>query len=154
MNSSPLWISKWNDACLSVLILNLSVKPLKGPDWPELITWYSQVLTIILMKCKQKDNDKDIPCQLLCFSSEKSNFSAEAIAMSLLSQFSEKRLPKASDLDWLVSEKDAPQAVSSHSVSVSAPICTPSVWLSVWICLPTTSGKVLPYLAIDIIIIL
>ncbi|XP_070213076.1 run domain Beclin-1-interacting and cysteine-rich domain-containing protein-like isoform X9 [Littorina saxatilis] len=44
-------------------------------------------------------------------SSEKSNFSAEAIAMSLLSQFSEKRLPKASELEWLVSEKDAPQAL-------------------------------------------
>ncbi|XP_076435294.1 run domain Beclin-1-interacting and cysteine-rich domain-containing protein-like isoform X2 [Babylonia areolata] len=42
---------------------------------------------------------------------EKSNFSAEAIALSLLSQFSEKRLPKASELDWLVSETDAPQAL-------------------------------------------
>ncbi|XP_025080052.1 run domain Beclin-1-interacting and cysteine-rich domain-containing protein-like isoform X2 [Pomacea canaliculata] len=44
-------------------------------------------------------------------STEKSNFSAEAIALSLLSQFSEKRLPKASELDWLVSEKDVPQAL-------------------------------------------
>ncbi|KAL8580859.1 hypothetical protein ACOMHN_039559 [Nucella lapillus] len=31
--------------------------------------------------------------------------------MSLLSQFSEKRLPKASELEWLVSETDAPQAL-------------------------------------------
>ena len=38
--------------------------------------------------------------------------------MSLLSQFSEKQLPKASELDWLVSEKDAPQAVSSFCLSV------------------------------------
>lgn len=49
---------------------------------------------------------------LLIFSSEKSTFTAEAIALSLLSQFSEKRLPKASELEWLVSETDAPQAVS------------------------------------------
>lgn len=49
-------------------------------------------------------------------STEKSNFSAEAIALSLLSQFSEKRLPKASELDWLVSEKDVPQAVSYLSL--------------------------------------
>ncbi|XP_039279573.1 run domain Beclin-1-interacting and cysteine-rich domain-containing protein isoform X2 [Nilaparvata lugens] len=35
--------------------------------------------------------------------------SAEAVALSLLSQFSDKQLPRASDIEWLVSEKDAPQ---------------------------------------------
>ena len=35
--------------------------------------------------------------------------SAESIALSLLRQFPHKALPAASELDWLVSEKDAPQ---------------------------------------------
>ncbi|CAK9799367.1 Run domain Beclin-1-interacting and cysteine-rich domain-containing protein [Anthophora quadrimaculata] len=37
------------------------------------------------------------------------SMSAEGVALSLLSRFSEKQLPKASELQWLVSEKDAPQ---------------------------------------------
>lgn len=37
--------------------------------------------------------------------------SAESVALSLISKFSEKQLPKASDLEWLVSEEDAPQAL-------------------------------------------
>ncbi|KAL5005068.1 hypothetical protein ScPMuIL_018524 [Solemya velum] len=40
-----------------------------------------------------------------------SYLSAESVAISLLKKFSEKQLPKASDLDWLVSEQDAPQAL-------------------------------------------
>lgn len=39
------------------------------------------------------------------------SLSAESVAISLLKKFSEKQLPKASDLIWLVSEKDAPQKV-------------------------------------------
>ncbi|XP_052795978.1 run domain Beclin-1-interacting and cysteine-rich domain-containing protein-like [Mya arenaria] len=35
--------------------------------------------------------------------------SAESVAISLLKKFSEHQLPKASDLQWLVSESDAPQ---------------------------------------------
>lgn len=35
--------------------------------------------------------------------------SAESVAISLLKKFSEKQLPKASDLQWLVTEQDAPQ---------------------------------------------
>ena len=38
--------------------------------------------------------------------------SAESVAISLLKRFSEKQLPKASELEWLVSEQEAPQAVS------------------------------------------
>ncbi|XP_018321932.1 run domain Beclin-1-interacting and cysteine-rich domain-containing protein isoform X3 [Agrilus planipennis] len=37
--------------------------------------------------------------------------SAEGVALSLISRFSEKQLPRASDLEWLVSEEDAPQAL-------------------------------------------
>jgi len=37
--------------------------------------------------------------------------SAEGVALSLLRRFSEKHLPRASDLEWLVSEQDAPQQV-------------------------------------------
>ena len=37
--------------------------------------------------------------------------SAEGVALSLLSKFSGKHLPKASEIVWLVSEKDAPQQV-------------------------------------------
>ncbi|XP_072388660.1 run domain Beclin-1-interacting and cysteine-rich domain-containing protein isoform X1 [Diabrotica undecimpunctata] len=37
--------------------------------------------------------------------------SAEGVALSLISKFSDKQLPRASDLEWLVSEKDAPQAL-------------------------------------------
>lgn len=39
--------------------------------------------------------------------------SAEHIAVSLLRQFRETQLPKASELDWLVSENDVPQNSSS-----------------------------------------
>lgn len=35
--------------------------------------------------------------------------SAEVVALCLLKKFTEKQLPKASDLEWLVSEQDAPQ---------------------------------------------
>ncbi|KAL1124264.1 hypothetical protein AAG570_002034 [Ranatra chinensis] len=35
--------------------------------------------------------------------------SAESVAISLLRKFSDKRLPRASDIEWLVSEKEAPQ---------------------------------------------
>lgn len=41
-----------------------------------------------------------------------SMMSAEGVALSLISKFSEKHLPRASDLKWLVSEEDAPQMVS------------------------------------------
>jgi len=37
--------------------------------------------------------------------------SADSIAISLLRRFSEKQLPKASDLEWLVSGDDVPQEV-------------------------------------------
>ncbi|XP_060516818.1 run domain Beclin-1-interacting and cysteine-rich domain-containing protein [Cylas formicarius] len=37
--------------------------------------------------------------------------SAEGVALSLISKFNEKHLPRASDLEWLVSEEDAPQAL-------------------------------------------
>ncbi|GAB6024211.1 hypothetical protein CHUAL_008910 [Chamberlinius hualienensis] len=37
------------------------------------------------------------------------SLSAESVALNLLKRFSEKQLPKASDLEWLVSEQDAPQ---------------------------------------------
>lgn len=36
---------------------------------------------------------------------------AEGVALSLLKSFPDKQLPRASDIDWLVSEKDAPQQV-------------------------------------------
>lgn len=37
--------------------------------------------------------------------------SAEGVALSLISRFNEKQLPRASDLEWLVTEEDAPQAL-------------------------------------------
>ena len=40
--------------------------------------------------------------------------SAEGVALSLLRQFGEKHLPRASDLQWLVSEQDAPQQVNKY----------------------------------------
>ena len=43
--------------------------------------------------------------------------SAEYVALSLIKQFSETQLPKASDLQWLVSEQDAPQAVSTRIIN-------------------------------------
>lgn len=42
-------------------------------------------------------------------SQSKTTISAEGVALSLISKFSEKQLPRASELQWLVSEKDAPQ---------------------------------------------
>lgn len=41
-----------------------------------------------------------------------STVSAENIALSLLGHFSQLRLPNESDMEWLVSEKDAPQHVT------------------------------------------
>lgn len=38
--------------------------------------------------------------------------SAEGVALALISRFSQKHLPRASELKWLVSEQDAPQQVS------------------------------------------
>lgn len=46
-------------------------------------------------------------------SENNSHLSAESIALSLLKKFSLKHLPRASELEWMVSEKDAPQAVSN-----------------------------------------
>lgn len=40
-----------------------------------------------------------------------SNWSAESVALSLISRFSEKQLPRASDLKWLVSEQEVDQQV-------------------------------------------
>lgn len=37
--------------------------------------------------------------------------SAEGVALSLISKFSDKHLPKASDLMWLVSEQDVAQTL-------------------------------------------
>jgi run domain Beclin-1 interacting cysteine-rich containing protein len=42
--------------------------------------------------------------------------SAEGVALSLISRFSEKHLPRASELKWLVSEQDAPQRVSINYI--------------------------------------
>lgn len=39
--------------------------------------------------------------------------SAESVAISLLCKFEEKQLPAASEIEWLVSEREAPQQVSS-----------------------------------------
>uniref|UniRef100_A0A1Q3F3Q5 RUN domain-containing protein n=1 Tax=Culex tarsalis TaxID=7177 RepID=A0A1Q3F3Q5_CULTA len=39
------------------------------------------------------------------------SYSAEGVALSLLSKFNEKQLPTACDLLWLVSEQDAPQQI-------------------------------------------
>ncbi|GFU73894.1 run domain Beclin-1-interacting and cysteine-rich domain-containing protein [Trichonephila clavipes] len=41
--------------------------------------------------------------------SDSNSLSAESVALSLLRKFSEKHIPKASELQWLVSEQDAPQ---------------------------------------------
>ena len=45
--------------------------------------------------------------------------SAESVAIALLKRFSEKQLPKASELEWLVSEQDAPQRVGNLSTERS-----------------------------------
>ncbi|XP_065172084.1 run domain Beclin-1-interacting and cysteine-rich domain-containing protein [Atheta coriaria] len=37
--------------------------------------------------------------------------SAEGVALSLISKFSDKQLPRASDLEWLISEEEVPQAL-------------------------------------------
>ncbi|XP_077516256.1 run domain Beclin-1-interacting and cysteine-rich domain-containing protein-like isoform X2 [Amblyomma americanum] len=50
----------------------------------------------------------------VCWSQEDASqtcSSAEAVALNLLRRFSEKHLPKASDLQWLVSEQDAAQSL-------------------------------------------
>ena len=40
------------------------------------------------------------------------NQSADNVALALLRQFPQKNLPKASELQWLISEHDVPQTVS------------------------------------------
>ena len=65
--------------------------------------------------------------------------------MSLLSQFSEKQLPKASELDWLVSEKDAPQAVSSFCLPAYPSVFSLSACLYVMVSLQTTSQRILDF---------
>ena len=73
----------------------------------------------------------------LCFSVTRSDSgtgggyipSAEQVALSLLSQFNEYHLPKADQLVWLVSEKEAPQAVSSFVCEFKG------LWLRNWVTL-------------------
>lgn len=45
--------------------------------------------------------------------------SAEGVAINLLKRFSEQKLPKASELDWLVSEQDVPQKLLPLPTSVA-----------------------------------
>ncbi|KAK4302457.1 hypothetical protein Pmani_025454 [Petrolisthes manimaculis] len=45
--------------------------------------------------------------------------SAENVAINLLKHFNEQRLPKASELEWLVSEKDVPQKLLPLPTSVA-----------------------------------
>jgi hypothetical protein len=45
-----------------------------------------------------------------------STVSAENIALSLLGHFSQLRLPNESEMEWLVSEKDAPQHVTARLI--------------------------------------
>jgi len=49
--------------------------------------------------------------------------SAEGVALSLIRQFSDKQLPRASDLKWLVSEQDTPQEVNA----TRSPTCRKAV---------------------------
>ena len=49
--------------------------------------------------------------QTLVNSGQDAVLSAESVALSLISQFSEKQLPRASDLKWLVSEQEVDQQV-------------------------------------------
>lgn len=44
-----------------------------------------------------------------CAAGSDSTLSAESVALALLRRFSDKHLPRASDIQWLVSEQDAPQ---------------------------------------------
>lgn len=46
--------------------------------------------------------------------SDQSGMSAESVAILLLKKFSEKQLPKASELEWLVPISEAPQEVSER----------------------------------------
>ncbi|XP_055605666.1 run domain Beclin-1-interacting and cysteine-rich domain-containing protein [Uranotaenia lowii] len=46
-----------------------------------------------------------------CEDNNVKSYSAEGVALSLLSKFNEKQLPSACDLLWLVSEQDAPQQI-------------------------------------------
>ncbi|KAJ1519867.1 hypothetical protein ONE63_004109 [Megalurothrips usitatus] len=52
-----------------------------------------------------KNTSQDVPAN----TAQDSNWSAESVALSLISQFSEKQLPRASDLKWLVSEQEVDQ---------------------------------------------
>lgn len=49
-----------------------------------------------------------------CEATQDSNWSAESVALSLISRFSEKQLPRASDLKWLVSEQEVDQQVCNQ----------------------------------------
>ncbi|XP_069105114.1 run domain Beclin-1-interacting and cysteine-rich domain-containing protein-like [Argopecten irradians] len=53
--------------------------------------------------------------------------SAESVAISLLKKFTEKQLPKASDLQWLVPECDAPQKVKVQ-VYLNHKVCREDVY--------------------------
>uniref|UniRef100_A0A224Z5Q8 Protein containing zf-RING 9 domain n=1 Tax=Rhipicephalus zambeziensis TaxID=60191 RepID=A0A224Z5Q8_9ACAR len=59
-------------------------------------------------------SDADLQKTSVCWHQEDNTqmcSSAEAVALNLLRRFSEKQLPKASDLQWLVSEQDAAQSL-------------------------------------------
>lgn len=72
------------------------------------ICWLVKVLTVLVtvLFFRSRSVTENLTA------SSHSHMSADSIAISLLKKFSEKQLPKASELVWLVSAEDAPQEVS------------------------------------------
>lgn len=119
--SSPLSSSSDGDAGMSGTDDDVEDLELSDPSNSNLSSMKESGLSLSMASLYsdadiQKAQRSDTLCatdgemnRYTCSESNSAQLSAETVALSLLRRYSEKQLPKASDLEWLVSEQDAPQ---------------------------------------------
>lgn len=78
-------------------------------DEPNALKSRSSGMTAVLADYLISEGESRAPRHDTGSTLNESSVSAEGVALSLISRFSERQLPRASELQWLVSEKDAPQ---------------------------------------------
>lgn len=119
--SSPLSSSSDGDAGMSGTDDDVEDLELSDPSNSNLSSVKESGLSLSMASLySDADIQKIQRCDAVCATDGEMNrntsselnsaqLSAETVALSLLRRYSEKQLPKASDLEWLVSEQDAPQ---------------------------------------------
>lgn len=104
-NVSPSTASKGST---STAVSSLSDSGGSSVESGDLHSKYLRQLSLKLANHSSADED-DLEAVEASECDDVKSYSAEGVALSLLSKFNEKQLPTACDLLWLVSEQDAPQ---------------------------------------------